>query len=64
MEGYLVRPKLRSETNKIRMRTLIKLHLKDWMRLPLDVISKAMTVRRHQDMAGPPSAVSQFLRHL
>ena len=62
MEVYLARPKLRSETNKIGMRAQLALHLKDWMRLPLDEISKAMTVRRHHDMAGSPSAANHVLR--
>jgi integrase len=44
------------------MRAQLTLHLKDWMRLPLDEISKAMTVRRHHDMAGSPSAANHVLR--
>jgi hypothetical protein len=62
MEMYLARPKLRSEANKIEMRAQLALYLKDWMRLPLDEISKAMTVRRHHDMAGSPSAANHVLR--
>ena len=62
MEGYLARPKLRSETNKIGIRAQLSLHLKDWMRLPLDEISKAMAVRRHQEMSGSPSAANHVLR--
>ena len=63
MEVYLARPKLRSKTNKTGMHAQLALHLKDWMRLPLDEISKAMVVRRHQEMAGPPSAANHVRRN-
>ncbi|NRB17586.1 MAG: integrase family protein [Rhodobacteraceae bacterium] len=62
MEVYLARPKLRSETHKNGTRTQLELHLKDWMRLPLDEISKAMVVRRHQEMAKTPSGANHVLR--
>lgn len=62
MEVYLARPKLRSETHKSGTRTQLELHLKDWMRLPLDEITKAMVVRRHQDMAKTPSGANHVLR--
>lgn len=62
MEVYLARPKLRSDNHKSGTRQQIELHLKDWMRLPLDEISKAMVVRRHQDMAKTPSAANHVLR--
>lgn len=62
MEVYLARPKLRSETHKSGTRQQLELHLKDWMRLPLDEISKAMVVRRHQDLAKTPSAANHVLR--
>jgi len=62
METYLARPKLRSDTHKSGTRQQIELHLKDWMRLPLDEISKAMVVRRHQEMAKTPSAANHVLR--
>ena len=45
MEAYLARPKLRYETHKTATRAQLARHLKDWMRLPLDEISKAMVVR-------------------
>ena len=48
MEVYLARPKLRSENHKTGTRAQLELHLKDWMRLPLDEISKGMVVRRHR----------------
>jgi integrase len=62
MEVYLVRPKLRSENHKSGTRAQLERHLKDWMRLPLDEISKVMLVRRHQDMAKTPSGANHVLR--
>lgn len=62
MEAYLARPKLRSESHKNGTRTQLELHLKDWMRLPLDEITKAMVVRCHQDMAKTPSGANHVLR--
>ncbi|SMP14088.1 hypothetical protein SAMN06265373_102620 [Shimia sagamensis] len=46
MDAYLVRPKLRSETHKLGVRQQFELHLKDWLRLPLDEITKAMVAER------------------
>jgi integrase len=63
MEVYLARPKLRSDIHKNGTRQQIRLHLKDWLRLPLDEITKAMVVRRHQDMAGTPSGANHLLRN-
>ena len=63
MEVYLARPKLRSENHKTGTRAQLELHLKDWMRLPLDEISKAMVVRRHQEMSGSPLAANHVLRN-
>lgn len=48
LDAYLARPKLRSETHKTGMRQQFVLHLKDWLRLPLDEISKSMVAERHQ----------------
>ena len=48
MESYLARPKLRSEDHRKGIRQPFGLHLKDWMRLPLDEISKSMAVERHR----------------
>jgi integrase len=62
MDLYLARPKLRSENHKSGTRAQLERHLKDWMRLPLDEISKAMLVRRHQDMAKTPSGANHVLR--
>jgi len=63
MEVYLARPKLRSENHKTGTRAQLELYLKDWMRLPLDEISKAMVVRRHQEMSGSPLAANHVLRN-
>ena len=63
MEVYLARPKLRSENHKSGTRSQLERHLKDWMRLPLDEISKAMVVRRHQDMARTPSGANHVFRN-
>jgi integrase len=61
-EVYLARPKLRSEVHKSGTRRQLELHLRDWMRLPLDEISKAMVVRRHQELAKMPSGANHVLR--
>jgi len=62
MEVYLARPKLRSEVHKSGTRRQIELHLRDWMRLPLDEISRGMVVRRHQELAKMPSGANHVLR--
>jgi integrase len=62
MEVYLARPKLRSDVHKRGTRQQLELHLKDWMRLPLNEISKATVVRRHLEMAKTPSAANHVLR--
>ncbi|MGR3384145.1 tyrosine-type recombinase/integrase [Roseovarius indicus] len=62
MEAYLARPRLRSETHKHNVRQQFDLHLKDWMRLPLDEISKSMVVERHRSMAATPSAANHTLK--
>ncbi len=62
LEVYLARPKPRSGNYKIGTRAQLALHLKDWMRLPLDEIGKSMAVRRHQEMSGSPSAANHVLR--
>ena len=40
MEAYLARPKLRSEAHRLSVRQQFELHLKEWMNLPLDEITK------------------------
>lgn len=42
MESYLARPEIRSEHHRLTLQGQFEKHLKDWMRLPLDEISKAM----------------------
>ena len=63
METYLARPKLRSETHKHGLRLLFDKHLKDWMRLPLDEITKSMVVDRHRSLAATPSTANHVLKY-
>ncbi|MCK0104443.1 integrase family protein [Pseudohalocynthiibacter sp. F2068] len=63
MEAYLVRPKLRSELHKQGMRQQFELHLKDWLRLPLDEITKQMVVERHRSLSDRPSAANHVLKY-
>ncbi|GGH33140.1 Phage integrase family protein [Cribrihabitans marinus] len=63
MEAYLARPKLRSESHKHGLRLQFDRHLKDWLRLPLDEISKAMVAERHRSLAATPSAANHTLKY-
>lgn len=63
METYLARPKLRSETHRSGVRQQFELHLKDWLRLPLDETTKSMVVERHRSMAATPSSANHTLRY-
>ncbi|WP_085807773.1 tyrosine-type recombinase/integrase [Roseovarius albus] len=63
LASYLRRPKLRSEDHKHGIRQQFELHLKDWMRLPLDEISKQMVVDRHRAMADRPSGANHLLKY-
>jgi len=63
MEAYLARPKLRSETHRSSIRQQFELHLKDWLRLPLDEISKSMVAERHRAMAATPSGANHLLKY-
>lgn len=63
LDAYLARPKLRSETHKLGMRQQFDLHLKDWLRLPLDEISKSMVAERHRAMASTPSGANHVLKY-
>lgn len=63
LESYLARPKLRSETHKRGMRQQFDLHLKDWMRLPLDEISKSMVSDRHRALASRPSSANHVMKY-
>ncbi len=62
MEAYLARPKLRSEVYKKSVRDQLQLHIKDWLRLPLDEITKSMVVRRHQELGSRPVSANRTLR--
>ena len=63
MDTYLAQPKLRSEAHKEGLRQQFDRHLKDWLHLPLDEISKQMVVRKHQSMSGTPSAANHTLKY-
>ncbi len=63
LESYLARPKLRSEAHKLGMRQQFDLHLKDWLKLPLDEITKAMVVERHRSLAAVPSTANHLLKY-
>ncbi len=63
METYLARPELRSEALRSGVRQQFELHLKDWLRLPLDEITKSMVVERHRSMAATPSSANHTLKY-
>ena len=63
MESYLARPKLRADVHKTTLRQQFELHLKDWLRLPIDEISKSMVVDRHRAMSATPSAANHTLKY-
>ena len=63
MEVYLARPKLRSEEHRKALRQQFERHLKDWMRMPLDEITKSMVVEKHNSMAATPSAANHVLKY-
>lgn len=63
LDAYLARPKLRSESHKAGLRQQFDLHLKDWLRLPLDEISKSMVAERHRTMAKTPSGANHVLKY-
>lgn len=50
MEGYLGRPKLRSEQNKRAVRRQMENHLGDWLSLPLDEITPDMCEEMHRTL--------------
>ena len=51
VEAYLSRPKLRSERGRYDLRRQLHKHLGDWLRIPLDEITKGMVAARHGEMA-------------
>lgn len=63
LDGYLARPRLRSETHKIGLRQQFDLHLKEWLRLPLDEISKKMVVEKHRSLSDRPSTANHLLKY-
>lgn len=63
MEAYLARPKLRSEAHRSGLRHQFGLHLKDWLKLPLDEITKSMAVERHRSMCSTPSSANHTLKY-
>lgn len=63
MEAYLARPKLRSNAHRDGVRQQFQLHLKDWLQLPLDEITKSMAVAKHQSMAKWPSSANHTLKY-
>ena len=62
-ETYLARTKLRSNTHKAGLRQQCEKHYRDWMKLPLDEITRGMVVRRHQELAATPSTASHLLKY-
>ncbi len=63
IESYLARPKLWSEAHKLSVRAQIDNHLRDWLKLPLDEITKVMVVERHRSMAATPPAANHTLKY-
>ena len=64
IEAYLARPKLRSDRGKQNLRGQLHKHLRDWLRLPLDQITKSMVVARHAELHAIPSGANHALRQL
>jgi hypothetical protein len=64
METYLGRPKLRSDAFKANVRGYLNNHLRDWMRLPLDEITRSMVVARHGQLARIPVGANHMFRAL
>lgn len=62
LEIYCARPKLRSEAHKSNVRSFIHNHCRDWLRLRLTEITKAMVVARHQELSKTPSLANHVLR--
>lgn len=62
MEAYLARPNLRSEAYIHGTRLQIHDKLKDWLKLPLDEISKSMVALRRRELIATPSTANKTLR--
>ncbi len=63
LEAYLARPKLRSHDHKKGVRAQFETHLKDWMQLPLDEISKTMAAERHRKLGTHPSNANHVFKY-
>ncbi len=63
MDVYLARPKLRSEAHREGVQRQFENHLKDWLALPLDEITKSMVVQRHRELGKAPSTANHTLRY-
>lgn len=63
LDNYLAREKLRSEHNKTSVGSQIKIHLKSWLHLPLNEITKQMCVDAHRRAASPRSGVDALGRN-
>ena len=63
METYLARPKLRSDTHRQSVRQQFELHIKHWLDIRLDEISKAMVVEAHQAMRNTPSGANHVFKY-
>lgn len=63
MDAYLARPKLRSQTHKLGIKQQFNNHLKDWLKLPLDDLTKAQVAERHRALAATPSAANHTLKY-
>lgn len=63
MEVYLARPKLRSESHKLGIRQQFSLHLGEWLKLPLDEITKRMVVAKHRSLEDRPSTANHTLKY-
>ncbi len=63
LERYLARPRLRSEAHKRSLRQQFELHLKEWLQLPLDEISKKMVTEKHRSLGDRPSTANHTLKY-
>lgn len=62
MLSYIAQPKLRSEAYKTSVHDQLHLHLGDWLKLPLDEITKQMVVSRRLEMGTHPVNANRTLR--
>lgn len=63
LDSYLQRPQLRSENHRKGLRQQFDLHLKEWLKLPLDEITKSMVVEKHRSMHQTPSGANHTLKY-